>query len=780
MPDQIRQHTSSVRRLAAIMFTDIVGYTALMGKDSQKALELVRKSKEIQKPLVEKHNGKWLKEMGDGAMAQFNTALDAVNCAIEIQEQARAKFNGKLRIGIHLGDITIENDDVYGDGVNIAARIESIADPGGIYVSDAIEKAIKGQMDIQAKHLGEVRLKNVAYGVNTYALQGVGLPVPDIGEEKQLSGRIIAELQRRGVIRVGISYLVLSLLMVLLFQYAMPFVNLPEWTFQTMIFILIAVFPIAIYLAWNYERSPDGFVKTSSQQSWQNPYTATERKPLTSNIIIVSMALIIAIMYIYPRYLSPSETNNGKSIEVNVDDKSIAVLPFANMSNDPDQEYFSDGMMDEILMHLFKIGDLEVTSRTSVMQYKGTTKTTPEIAKELGVAHVLEGSVQKAGERVRIIVQLIDAINDKHLWAESYSRDIKDVFDIQSEVAREVAKALKAEINPDARRIIDSKPTDNPEAYDLYLKARELNTYNEKENNEAIALINKAIELDPNFSSAYRNMGLRLTVGASYLSTSGGINPREAWQIAKPYYQKALEINPDDGIAHRFFAWSLIWYEWNFEAAEREYRETQRIFPNYSWTDYHLALGQFEEAYEGAIKNVEIDSRNSISWTGIITSAYFADRDPESTLRDALTKPIIRDNIWVRSEAARIYLYIKEYDQAISITKQIFKDFPDVDSPRLTSIQAISYFNTNRIDETNRIITELKQKSEVNAGGSPSFYIAMIYAQIGEIDLAFQWLEKAYQDHEVEMYWLKVEPPFEPLRTDPRYQEMLNKEGFPD
>ena len=170
--------TDSSRQLAAIMFTDIVGYTALMGKDSQKALELVKINKEIQKPLVEKHNGKWLKEMGDGAMAQFSTALDAVNCAIEIQKTARGELDAKLRIGIHLGDVQVEENDVHGDGVNVASRLESIADPGGIYISEAIEKAIQGQTDVQAKYLGEVKLKNVAYGVRTYALQGVGLPEP--------------------------------------------------------------------------------------------------------------------------------------------------------------------------------------------------------------------------------------------------------------------------------------------------------------------------------------------------------------------------------------------------------------------------------------------------------------------------------------------------------------------------------------------------------------------------------------------------------------------------
>ena len=179
----------SKRQLAAIMFTDMVGYTALMGKDSSKALELVRINRKIQKPLVEKHGGNWLKEMGDGAMAQFNTALDAVHCAVEIQRASRADFEADLRIGIHSGDITIENNDVYGDGVNVAARLESIADPGGIYISESIEKAIHGQSDIKTLYLGALQLKNVNYEVRSYALQGIGLPFPSLLLDKDLNGK---------------------------------------------------------------------------------------------------------------------------------------------------------------------------------------------------------------------------------------------------------------------------------------------------------------------------------------------------------------------------------------------------------------------------------------------------------------------------------------------------------------------------------------------------------------------------------------------------------------
>jgi len=255
------------RQLNAIMFTDIVGYTALMGKDTDKALELLRLSMEIQKQLVEQYNGKWLKEMGDGSLASFNSALDAVNCSIAIQESARSKINAKLRIGIHLGDITIENNDIFGDGVNVASRLESIADPGGIYISDNIEKSIKGQTNVQAKYLGEIKLKNVAYNVRTYALQGSGLPVPQVEEYKEISGRFLAAVQRRGVIRVAITYLAFSLFLMLLLPYIGTVVALPLWSTTTLGIILVLGFLIAMYLAWNYERSPNGFVRTSSQQS---------------------------------------------------------------------------------------------------------------------------------------------------------------------------------------------------------------------------------------------------------------------------------------------------------------------------------------------------------------------------------------------------------------------------------------------------------------------------------------------------------------------------------
>jgi len=450
MPEQSRQ-------LAAIMFTDIVGYTALMGKDSQKALQLVRISKEIQKPLVEKHNGKWLKEMGDGAMAQFSTALDAVNCSIEIQKTARAELDAKLRIGIHLGDITIENDDVYGDGVNVASRLESIADPGGVYISDNVEKSIRGQTEVQAQYLGELKLKNVEYGVRTYALQGVGLPVPQTTQEQGLSGHFIAELTRRGVLRATLAYLIAGIFLVLLLETSRSWITLPDWSQEAMIIILAIGFPIAMYLAWNFERSPEGFVRTSSKQSWRNPYSASQRKPFTGVVNLAVLGALIVLIYLIPKKTNPN-------VDGSIEDNSIAIIPWKTIGNDEQGLYFVEGVQEDLRTHLSSTLGLKVKSGRSVERIQSSAVP----LSELKVRYLVTGSARKADNRIRINVQLIDAATDDQLWGATYDESYADIFDTQARLAKDIAEALQIRLSPAELEEIQSQPTDNLMAWDYY------------------------------------------------------------------------------------------------------------------------------------------------------------------------------------------------------------------------------------------------------------------------------------------------------------------------
>ena len=283
------------RILAAIMFTDIVGYTAMMGKDEPRAMDMVRKNREIQKPLIEKYNGSLLKEMGDGNLARFPTASDAIYCAKEIQKALHGDQELNLRIGIHLGEIRIEGGEIYGDGVNVASRLESISDPGGVYISDTVQKSIRSQPDIQTAYLGELELKNVDYPVKTYGLRGEYLPQPKMTKEKHLSGRFMAELKRRNVIRAEMAYLAISLIIFSLLEYA-------HWstTIEYIIYgFLILGAPLSFYFAWNYERSPEGFVRVTSRKAWVNPYTDTQKKPFTGNAVIIFLLVILVGLVAY-------------------------------------------------------------------------------------------------------------------------------------------------------------------------------------------------------------------------------------------------------------------------------------------------------------------------------------------------------------------------------------------------------------------------------------------------------------------------------------------------
>ena len=688
------------RQLAAIMFTDIVGYTALMGESDTKAYQLLKKNRQVQKPIIEKYNGKWLKEMGDGVLASFQTISDAVYCAIEIQQKCKQETDLKLRIGIHQGEVIAEDGDVFGDGVNIASRIEPLAPVGGIYVTESVFRNIENKEGINVSFVREESLKNVKHPVKIYEIdvQASEMVIPDVPIVETVSE-----------------------------------------------------------------------VKTRAT-GWVKPV-----------FIIPLILLVVVVAYlVYTNLVKSNDTTEQSEQEIR--DKSIAVLPFVNMSDDPDQEYFSDGMMEEILNHLFQIGDLLVTSRTSVMKYKGTVKSIPEIAQELGVSVILEGSVRKSGNQVRIMVQLIDGQTDKHLWSNSFDRTLDDIFSIQSEVAQNIASTLHAEIHPEVRLRIESQPTDNMEAYNLFLEARKLDLYSEDENKKALTLLHRVIKLDPNYSMAYVHIGLRFQSGATFSARGGGMDPREADLMSRPYLKKAIELDPDNGFAHQWMACSLLWFNWDFEGAEREYKEVKRIYPNSTWTDFLIATGKFEEALEGAQHAMDFDPNAFGAWIDLVDASYFVGeyQNTIDLIKTAMADSVNNTGLNTLSGIGRIYTYLEKYKDALEVVEIIRKTYPENISPRVSMIEAISEYHLGNMENVNQIIEKLKVHSMDNAGGSPSFYTAMIYAQMGEVDTAFDWLEKAYETHEVEMYWLKVEPPFKPLHDDPRWQVMLDKVGFPD
>ncbi len=383
-----------------------------MGDDEQKAFELLRKNRQIQKPIIEKFNGTWIKEIGDGVLASFHTVTDTVICAIEIQKACDKIDDLKLRIGIHLGEVVFEDNDVFGDGVNIASRLQALAPIGGIWVSESVYKNVANKKDIKTKFVREGILKNVREAVGVY--------------------EVITETEQ--------------------------------------------------YSSLHVEKS-----KTISE-------------------------------------------------------KSIAVLPFVNMSSDPEQEFFSDGLTEEIITDLSRLEKLLVISRNSMMTFKGTHNKTKEIANEVNARYVLEGSVRKSGNNLRITAKLIDAYNDSHLWAEKYNGTIEDIFDIQERVSRSIVEALNLKLTEEEDSHLSSHPIQNTKAYECYIRARqEIWKFTEKGLDNAVILAQRGLELMGDNALLYATKSLALLFIQHYGIRSDPSNLNEAYG----YAAKCMELDPN-------------------------------------------------------------------------------------------------------------------------------------------------------------------------------------------------------------------------------------------
>ncbi len=589
---------SQSRQLAAIMFTDIVGYTKLMGNDQAKAIESLRKNRELQKPIVENFHGNWIKELGDGVMASFNTVSDAVNAAIKIQEACNELNEFQLRIGIHQGEMVFENEDVFGDGVNVASRIVSMAVPGGIYISGKVFDEIKNQKNIECISLGMYELKNVNGAVEIYAISNPGISFPQNEKPRKKN--------------MGVT----------------------------------------------------------SKKSVLN------KTLLKSGIILIAL-IVAAGLYIK---FSPAISNNAEA-------KSIAVLPFINLSSDKDDEYFAVGMCDEILTNLSKIGDLKVISHTSVLKYKNTNKSLREIAGELGVNNILEGSVQKSKDRIRINVQLINAKNDQHLWAESYDRDNKDVFSIQSEIAKMIAQQMNATLSEKEKSLIEEKPTENLQAYDFYLRGKNyydsyLNYANKDTEGRARVerMFRAALRLDPHFVEAY--FGLI----NSYLDIywNGVETNSDDYKIkAKNLLDSLLLLNIDKPAVHMANGYYKYHGERDYKGAIEEFDIVEKSNPNNS--DVIIAkgyvyrrLGKFDEAIKNFEKAAALNP-NSKEAFGSLSTTLIQNRNADAgilaTEKSISLEPDLADGYL---QKAQVYIDFKNDFKTARAVLDNARNFVDV------------------------------------------------------------------------------------------------------
>lgn len=511
----------------------------------------------------------------------------------------------------------------------------------------------------------------------------------------------------------------------------------------------------------DYEPKEKGF-KSGSQNL---------KKSKKKGIILI---LTIALILIVSGYLF----STGFFQTIIPAEKSIAVLPFENMSNDPEQEYFSDGMMQEIMNHLFMIGGLDIPSSTSSMRFKGSKLSIREIARKLDVSYVLEGNVSRSGDNVRIIVRLVNGKNGQLLWTEDYIRAMTatDLHDIQSDVAQQVAQNMKIEINPVVIKRIETKPTKNTEAYSLFLRATQESSM---PLSEIELLLQKAVELDPEFGDAQALLAYYYLWS---LWEQDSLTREQLLTKVEPLIEKALKTDPSSIYAHGAYAELRLFFYWDLATVEKEYQIVSELSPSnpaaYSmFYNYLIYSGRSREAVNMVIKDFRKDDFTSEKWR-LMALAYNDDGNHEKALEIIKTAmQLFPNNKYILRSALGIFIDSHKYKEALVIFDPKGKSLHDLDTEYLASL-GIAYYKTGNLDKSDSILNELLSRSRKSHLKNNYYCLAGLYMAMNDENNALSSLENAYSSHETLMVSLKVDHNFLPLHGNPRFENLLMKVGI--
>jgi len=496
---------------------------------------------------------------------------------------------------------------------------------------------------------------------------------------------------------------------------------------------------------------------------------APERRLLPTRWIVVALALVLslAILSLW-RFRSQTPAPTGI--------RSLAVLPLDNLSGEASQNYFADGMTDELITDLAQISALRVISRTSVMVYKGARKPLPQIARELNVDAVVEGTVLRSGDRVRITAQLIEASTDKHLWSQSYEGDLRDTLTLQKKVARAIADQIRINLTPREEAALKSVKVVNPEAYESYLKGRYFwNKRSADGLKAALAYFKQAIEEDPKYAQAYS--GLADTYALLGDWQYAVMTPKEAFPKAKAAAIKALELDSTLGEAHNSLAFVLDGFDWDFDAAGKEFQRAIELNPGYAtahhWYAWHLSLlGRYDEAIAEMRKAENLDPLSLIINADLAELLVLAHSDDESIRQSRKTIEMDPNFALAHNQLAQAYLQKQMYDEAVAELKTAVQ--LSGGSPAFIANLARAYVASGKRNEAVKLLGDLKKRS--NPGYSNASEIAVIYVSLGDTDQAMNWLEKGYDERFNPGVLLR--PGFDPLRSDPRFQSLVHRIGL--
>jgi TolB-like protein/Tfp pilus assembly protein PilF len=625
------------------MFTDMVGYTALGQRNESLSLALVEEQRKLIRPILARHNGREVKTIGDAFLVEFLSALDAVRCAYDIQRAVR-EFNISLpeerrvhlRVGVHLGDVVESGGDISGDAVNVASRIEPLAEDGGVCVTRQVYDHIQNKFELKLVSLGVKPLKNVSMPMEIYKM-------------------------------------------------VMP---------------------------------------------WEAEKAAPSPQP---------------------------------------DKRRIAVLPFANMSSDPEDGYFADGMTEELIDRLAQVKSLKVIARTSVMKYKGSQKGALEVGKELSIGALIEGSVRKAGNRIRVTVQLINAETEEHLWSSHYDKNLDDIFAVQSEIAEKVAGELKVQLLESEKRTLEKKPTENTEAYSCFLRGRELfREENEPSVRQAISLYEKAIQLDPSFARAH----VGVAECHQWLANSGFESSDVSVPIVKALLERAIYLDPNLPEAHASLS-EMFYNVDDLQSAEAEARSTLELNP--SLPDPYWMLGELagdngdpEEMVRQIEKAYRLDPIRP-RFIGLVGTAYlYTGREGKAL------------EFWKKTEQlAPVPMYegMTEYHLSkgnLEKAKEFHAKAEKLEPTRPWLIWMGGVIAAMEGDRERALLT-VKKIEGAKMGPIGFNYIGYIYHALGDLDSYFEYMNKAFETHMIIPSTMMYSPLFAKARADPRYLELVDR-----
>lgn len=582
---------------------------------------------------------------------------------------------------------------------------------------------------------------------------------------------IFAELKRRNVFKVAAAYVIVGWLIMQAGDTLAPALHLPEWVNSLLAFFLILGFPLALFFAWAYEMTPEGLKKEKDVDRSQSITQVTGQK--LNNLIIGVLVLALAYFVTDKFIFGPSreraeiqaavETAAEKAPAVETD-HSIAVLPFVNMSSDPEQEYFSDGITEELLNLLAKIPELRVAARTSSFSFKGQNVEVPEIARRLGVAHVLEGSVRKSGNQVRITAQLIKADGGFHLWSETYDRELDNIFAIQDEISAAVVEALKVTLLGEAPHSVET----DPEAYRLYLEGQ---YFFRQRSQEAIArsvdLLEQAVAIDPDYAPAWAE----LSFARMWMGAAGVMLPEEAMPLATEATDRALQLDPHQSLALLTRGIKSLFYDFEFQRGMAEYRKAWEADPGSALTTggYGYALrvmGRMAESVELQKKGVELDPLlpEGISNLGKTLETMQRYDEAETYLRKVLE--LSPDYTSGHHRLARLWLLRGDYDAALTEAQKEVET--EVYKP---ASLAMAYFSLGDAEATDRELGLLLE----NGADTGMYQIAEVYAWLGEAGPAFEWLNRAVEKGDPGIGSILGDRFFASLWSDPRWETLLRR-----